>query len=65
MNIDIVFKIASVGFIVLVLSIILEKAGKEHLSKIISLAGLIVALFMVVQLIGDLLVQVKSVFELS
>ncbi len=65
MNIDIVFKIASVGFIVVILSLLLDKADKPHLSKMISLAGLIVALFMVVQLISDLLVQVKSVFELS
>ncbi len=65
MDIDIVFKIASIGIIAAVLNIILKKAGKEDIANITSVAAVIVALYMMIQMLSDLLIQVRSVFGLQ
>ena len=65
MDIDIVFKIASIGIAVAILSIVLEKAQRKEIAQITSLAGLIIALFMVIRLISELFNEVKEVFYLQ
>lgn len=65
MNIDIVYKIASIGIIAAILNIVLKKAGKEDIANITSIAAVIVALYMMVQMLSDLLIQVRSVFGLQ
>ncbi|MGI6648368.1 MAG: stage III sporulation protein AC [Syntrophomonadaceae bacterium] len=64
MSIDLVFKIAIVGIVVSVLHIVLKQAGKEDIAQIVTLAGVIVVLVMVIELISDLFVMVKTVFQL-
>jgi len=64
MNIDLVFKIAIVGIVVSVLHTVLKQAGKEEVANMVTLAGVIVVLLMVVQLISDLFTVVKTVFQL-
>lgn len=65
MDIDIVFKIASIGIIAAILHTVLEKAGKKEIANITSVAAVIVALYMMIQMLAELLVQVKSVFSLQ
>lgn len=65
MDIDIVFKIASIGIIAAILHMVLEKAGKKDIANITSIAAVIVALYMMIQMLAELLVQVKSVFSLQ
>ncbi len=64
MDIDLVFKIAIVGIVVSVLHTVLKQAGKEDVANMVTLAGVIVVLLMVVQMINDLFIVVKSVFQL-
>jgi stage III sporulation protein AC len=64
MDIDLVFKIAIVGIVVSVLHTVLKQAGKEDVANMVTLAGVIVVLLMVVQMINDLFTVVKSVFQL-
>lgn len=65
MDIDIVFKIASIGIIAAILHMVLDKAGKKDIANITSIAAVIVALYMMIQMLAELLVQVKSVFSLQ
>ena len=64
MDIDLIFKIAGVGIIVSVLSLVLKRAEREEQAMVTTLAGLIVVLVLIVQEIGDLFEQVKTVFGL-
>ncbi|HAA89372.1 MAG: Stage III sporulation protein AC [Thermoanaerobacterales bacterium 50_218] len=64
MNVDLVFKIAGLGILISVLHIILKQADKEEQAQMLTLAGVVVVLIMVVQLIGELYSMVRSVFHL-
>lgn len=62
MNLDIIFKIAGVGIIVAVLNMILKKSEREEYGLIVTIAGLIVVLFVIIDEIASLFETVKSVF---
>ena len=64
MNIDLLFQIAGVGILVCAVNQVLQKAGREDIAILASVAGLVVVLFMVVDLIAQLLNSVKSIFVL-
>ncbi|HHX56408.1 MAG TPA: stage III sporulation protein AC [Clostridiales bacterium] len=64
MEIDLIFKIAGVGIIVAVLSLVLKRAEREEQAMMTTLAGLIVVLMIIIQEIGNLFDTVKSVFGL-
>ncbi len=63
-NIDLIFKIAGVGMLVAVLHTILKHAGKEEQGQIVTLAGIAIVFIWVIQLLGNLFDQVRSVFKL-
>ena len=64
MDIDLIFKIAAIGIIVSVLNQLLIRSGREEQGMLLTLAGLVVVLSMVVVQISDLFATVKSVFGL-
>ena len=64
MDVDFIFQIAGIGIIVAVLHQLLQRSGREEQAMLTTLAGLIVALIMVVNEIGNLFETVKSVFGL-
>ncbi len=64
MGIDLVFKIAGIGIIVAVLNQVLTKAGREDMATLTTLAGLVIVLYMVVDIIGQLFESVKQIFNL-
>ena len=51
---DLIFRIAAIGILVAVLNIVLNKSGKEEISMLTTLAGLIIVLLMVLQEINRL-----------
>ena len=63
-GIELVFKIAAIGIIVAVLHNLLNQAGKGELGVMASLAGLMVALIMIVEKVSDFFNTVKALFEL-
>jgi stage III sporulation protein AC len=63
MSVDIIFKIAAVGILVTILHQVLTKSGREEMATMTTLAGLIVVLFMVINLISDLFQTVRNVFQ--
>ncbi len=64
MGVEIVFKIAAVGILTAVVGQVLKHTGKDEIATLTTLAGLIVALMMVLNLISALFDSVKSLFNL-
>lgn len=64
MDINLIFKIAAIGIIVAVLNQLLIRSGREDQAMLTTLAGLVVVLFMVVQVIAELFDTIKSLFDL-
>ena len=63
-GIELIYKIAAIGIIVSVLHNLLNQAGKNELGIMTSLAGLMVALIMIVQKVSVLFETVQSLFDL-
>lgn len=63
-SIDLVFKIAAIGILVAVLYQLLVRSGREDIATMVSIAGLIIVLLMVVDLVSELFTAVKSIFGL-
>ncbi|MCH5350179.1 MAG: stage III sporulation protein AC [Oscillospiraceae bacterium] len=62
MELDLIFKIAGVGIIVAVLSMLLKKADRDDYAMVMAIAGLIIVLAMIVNEIAALFETVKTVF---
>ena len=65
LSVDIIFKIGAIGILTAVVSQILKNSGKEDISTLATLAGVIVVLFMVLSLIGELFSSIKTMFDFS
>ncbi len=63
-QIDVLFKLAGLGVVVAVIHQVLTRAGREELATLTTVVGVVIALFMVVELISQLLASVKSIFQL-
>ena len=64
MDISALFQIAAVGILVAVLNQVLIRAGREEQAMMISLAGIVLVLFWVIQYVNDLFTQVQVIFNL-
>lgn len=64
MDIDIIFRIAGVGILISILCIVLKQSKKEEWAEMLTLAGVVVVLILVVQLMNQLFSTVRSVFNL-
>ena len=62
MDIDLVFKLAALGIIVTVLNILLSRAGREEQALMVTIAGLVAALIMVVKEISELFALIRRLF---
>ena len=62
MEIDLIFKIAAVGIIVAVLNLLLSRSGRDEQALMITLAGLVCVLVIIVQEINSLFELIKSLF---
>ncbi|MGE5405352.1 MAG: stage III sporulation protein AC [Acidobacteriota bacterium] len=64
MNTNIIFTIAGVGILISILGIVLKQAQKEEQAQMLTLAGVVVVLILVVQLLNQLFTVVRTVFNL-
>ena len=64
MNIDLLFKIAGIGILIVVLHQILTKAGRDDQAMMTTLAGMVIVLTLVVKEISNLFETVRTVFNL-
>jgi len=64
MDIGALFQIAAVGILVAVLNQVLIRAAREEQAMMISLAGIVLVLFWVIQYVNDLFTEVQTLFNL-
>ena len=64
MDVDMIFKIAAIGIIVAILNQLLVRSGREEQALLTTIAGLVVALMMIITQISELFSTVKSTFGL-
>ncbi len=62
LDIDLLFKIAGVGMILAVLNPVLEILDRKEVTTYVNLTGIIIVLFMIIQLLADLFETVRDVF---
>lgn len=62
MDINLIFRIAGIGILISILNMVLKQAGKEEQAQMLTLAGVVIVLFMVVQLIQRLFTDIRAVF---
>jgi len=64
LDIDLIFKIAAIGILIAILNQLLVKAGREDMATMATIAGLIIVLLMVVDLVSNLFDNVRRIFNL-
>ena len=64
MEISLIFKISGIGILISVVYQILVKSGREDQAMMVSLAGMIIVLTMIIKEISSLFETVKAVFDL-
>ena len=64
MDIGVLFKIAGIGLIAAIINTILRKSDKEEIATITTLASLVIALVIVLDMIASLFDSIKSIFSL-
>ena len=64
MDVDLIFKIAAVGILVAVLNQLLVRSGREEQAMMITLAGLVVVMMILVREISGLFQLIKTLFDL-
>lgn len=62
MNVELIFKIAAAGIVVAVLNVLLSRSGRDEQALMVTIAGLVVVLVIVVQEISDLFSLIKNLF---
>ncbi len=62
MDVDLIFKIAAIGILVAVLNLLLSRAGRDDQALMVSIAGLVVVLVIVVREISELFSLIKDLF---
>lgn len=62
MDIEIIYKIAGIGLLTAVISILLKKAGKDEMATLTTIAGLILGIIIVLDMVIQLFSAIKSLF---
>jgi stage III sporulation protein AC len=64
MEIGLILKIAGHGILISIVSSILSKSGRDEQAMLVTVAGIIVVMLMLVEEVGVLIESVRTVFEL-
>ena len=64
MDIGALFQIAAVGILVAVLNQVLTRAERTEQAMMVTLAGIILVLFWVIQYVNELFTEVQTIFNL-
>ena len=63
MDVDLIFKLAALGILVSVLNLLLSKSGRDDYGLIVTLAGLLVSLLVIVNKVNELFETIRVLFE--
>ena len=64
MDINLIIKVSGVGILVAAVYQILSKSGRDEQAMLVTVAGIIVVMLMLVEEVGVLIESVRTVFEL-
>lgn len=64
MDITVLLKIGGTGILIAVICQLLKQTGRDEMAMLVTLAGLVITLMMVIDLIASLLDSVRQVFQL-
>ena len=62
MDVSLILKVCGVGMLVAVASQVLCKSGRDDMASLVSLAGVVLVLMMLIGEVGNLLSRVREVF---
>lgn len=65
MDVSVILKIAAVGLLTAVVNQILKKADKDEIATLTTLAGLVIVLLMVVNMVSELFETLRTLFLLN
>ena len=65
MEIDFVLRIGAIGLLITVVAQVLNRAGREDIATLSTLAGLVVVLMMVMNLVSDFFSSILTMFDLT
>lgn len=63
MDLDLIFKIAAIGIIVAILNQLLNKSDKGEYATLITIAGIIIVLLMIIPKIEDLFSSLRNIID--
>ncbi len=64
LDFSMIFRIGGVGILIAILDKVLKSIGREEYATLSNILGIVLILFMVIQLIGDLFNTIKTMFQL-
>lgn len=64
MSVDIIFKIAAIGILITVITQVLKKSDRDDIATLVAIAGLVIVLTLVINMISDLFENIKNIFNL-
>ena len=64
MNFNLIITVAGIGILVGILHTVLDSIGRKEMAQNVTIIGVIIVLYIVVQSIAELFTLVKSVFNL-
>lgn len=62
MSVDIIFKIAAIGILITVITQVLKKSDRDDIATLVAIAGLVIVLSLVINMISELFTTVKDIF---
>ncbi len=65
MEVGIILKIAGIGLLTAVVSMILKKSDRDDIATFATLAGLIVVIALVIDMVGGLFDTIKNILSLN
>lgn len=63
MEVDLIFKLAALGILVSVLNLLLSRSGRDDYGLIVTLAGLLISLLVIIQKVNELFETIRTLFE--
>ena len=64
LEVSLIIKVAGIGLLVAVSNQILTRAGREEQATLVSVAGVVIVLLLLVGRIGELFGHIKEIFDL-
>ena len=65
MEVEIIFKIAAIGILTASISVLLKKSDKDEIATLVTIAGLILVLLIVIDMIVQLFDVIQGLFDLK